>query len=81
MEDITFVDLVGPAVPASWLNSVNNLANKLSNSYTVATLPTGFAGARTLVTDATATAFASTPTGGGANKVPVYWDGASWKIG
>jgi hypothetical protein len=52
--------------------------------YTVATLPsaaTSGAGARAFVSDANATTFASTVAGGGANKVPVYSDGANWKIG
>jgi hypothetical protein len=52
--------------------------------YTVATLPsavTSGVGARAFVSDATATTFASTVAGGGANKVPVYSDGTNWKIG
>jgi len=52
--------------------------------YTVATLPsavTSGTGARAFVSDATATTFASTVAGGGANKVPVYSDGTNWKIG
>lgn len=52
--------------------------------YTVATLPsavTSGVGARSFVSDATATTFASTVAGGGANKVPVYSDGTNWKIG
>jgi hypothetical protein len=52
--------------------------------YTVATLPsaaTSGIGARTFVSDANATTFASTVVGGGANKVPVYSDGTNWKIG
>lgn len=51
---------------------------------TVAQLPaaaTAGVGARATVTDATATTFASTVAGGGANKVPVYSDGTNWKIG
>lgn len=51
---------------------------------TVANLPTGVAGARAFVTDATVAAsgnFAVAVTGGGANNVPVYHDGTSWKIG
>ena len=51
---------------------------------TVSGLPsasTAGEGARAFVTDATATTFASTVTGGGANKVPVYSDGTNWKIG
>jgi len=52
--------------------------------YTVATLPsavTSGVGARAFVSDANATTFASTVASGGANKVPVYSDGANWKIG
>jgi hypothetical protein len=50
-------------------------------TFTVATLPTGVAGARSFVTDATATTFASVVAGGGANGVPVYHDGTNWRIG
>lgn len=51
---------------------------------TVANLPsaaTAGAGARAFVTDATATTFASTVAGGGANSVPVYSDATNWRIG
>lgn len=51
---------------------------------TVSGLPsasTAGAGARAVVTDATATTFASTVTGGGANTVPVFSDGTNWMIG
>lgn len=51
---------------------------------TVAALPsasTAGAGARAMVSDATATTFASTVSGGGANKVPVVSDGTDWLIG
>lgn len=54
------------------------------SAVTVANLPsaaTAGAGARATVTDATATTFASTVAGGGANIVPVYSDGTNWKIG
>ena len=50
----------------------------------VASLPsasTAGAGARSFVTDATATTFATTVAGGGANKVPVVSDGTNWIIG
>jgi hypothetical protein len=53
-------------------------------SQTVANLPTGADvgfGARTFVTDANATTFRSVVAGGGANTVPVYWDGSDWRIG
>ena len=51
---------------------------------TVSTLPTPTAallGARSFVTDATATTFNSIVAGGGANAVPVYCDGAAWRVG
>jgi len=55
---------------------------------TVATLPAAsapFKGVRLFVKDATAAAstsnFSSTVTGGGANTVPVWCDGAAWRIG
>lgn len=39
------------------------------------------AGARSFVTDATATTFASIVAGGGSTGVPVYSDGTNWRIG
>jgi len=53
-------------------------------SMTVANLAsaaTAGAGARAFVTDATATTFLTTVSGGGANKVPVVSDGTNWLIG
>ena len=54
-------------------------------AYTVATLPASPAlGATAMVTDATlglAAGLGLAPVGGGANKTPVYSDGAGWKIG
>jgi hypothetical protein len=44
----------------------------------VATPTKGFTA---FVTDATATTFASIVAGGGANNVPVYYDGTNWRIG
>jgi hypothetical protein len=41
----------------------------------------GNAGARAFITDGSSTTFAATVAGGGANKVPVYSDGAVWKVG
>lgn len=51
---------------------------------TVAQLPsaaTAGAGARAMVTNATATTFNSVVAGGGANIVPVFSDGTNWRIG
>jgi hypothetical protein len=76
-----------------YFNQVDNILGQLSTAsgiipaltvYTVATLPsavTSGVGARSFVSDATATTFASNVAGGGANKVPVYSDGTNWKVG
>lgn len=51
---------------------------------TVATLPVGILGGRATVTDSTAAITAgigAIVVGGGTFKVPVFWDGANWRIG
>jgi hypothetical protein len=54
----------------------------LAGTYLVAALPTPSAApSRAFVTDANATTFASIVAGGGANTVPVYFDGTNWRIG
>jgi hypothetical protein len=54
----------------------------LGGPTTVAGLPiASVAGSRNFVTDATATTFNSVVAGGGSNNVPVFFDGASWRIG
>lgn len=65
-----------------WLTAYIGVVKQ--TAYTVATLPsasTSGNGAKAFVSDATATTFASTVAGGGANSVPVYSDGTNWKIG
>lgn len=47
----------------------------------VSELPVATAGVRGFVTDSNATTFASVAAGGGANGVPVYFDGTDWRIG
>jgi hypothetical protein len=59
--------------------TVNGLLKQ--QTYTVATLPTGSAGARSFVTDALAPSFGVAVASGGAVGVPVYHDGTSWKVG
>lgn len=52
--------------------------------YTVATLPSAAgigAGARSFVTDATASTFFSIVAGGGVFAIPVFSDGVNWRIG
>jgi hypothetical protein len=65
---------------SNWRFTAFGAAHQLQT--TVALLPAaGNSGRRAFVTDATATTFASTVAGGGANRVPVYDDGSNWKIG
>jgi hypothetical protein len=42
---------------------------------------TAGAGARNFVTDANAATFNTVVAAGGSNKVPVFSDGTSWRIG
>jgi hypothetical protein len=53
-----------------------NLIPTVSQLYSVASV-----GSRTIVSDATATTFNSIVAGGGANIVPVWFDGTNWRIG
>ena len=58
---------------------------------TIQTQPTTFsqlpnpttagAGARAFITDGSTATFAAIVAGGGANKIPVYSDGANWRVG
>lgn len=59
--------------------TVNGLLKQQTK--TVATLPTGSAGSRSFVTDASLPVFGANVAGGGAVGVPVYHDGTSWKVG
>ena len=55
-----------------------------TNAMTVANLPsaaTAGAGARAFVTDANSTTFNAALVGGSTNAVPVFSDGAVWKVG
>jgi len=58
------------------------IANKpvVFKDYTVATLPAGTNNMRAFVTDALAPVFGVAVVGGGAVRIPVYYDGA-WKVG
>jgi len=69
-----------------YFNQLNAAVSLLQvpSVYLVADLPSAVdsgTGTRLFVTDATATTFASTVVGGGANKVPVYSNGTNWKVG
>jgi hypothetical protein len=54
-------------------------ANRLKN-YTVSTLPAGVEGYLCYVTDALTPTWNATVVGGGAVKIPVFFDGTSWKV-
>ena len=60
---------------AKWINSGTQTVAALAAAATAG------AGARAVVTDASATTFHSIVAGGGANVVPVFSDGTNWRIG
>jgi hypothetical protein len=63
-------------------DAANNPLMRFASTTTVASLPTcnsTIQGSFNFVTDATAPTYNATLTGGGAVKVPVFCDGASWK--
>ena len=62
-------------VGAKWIN------NGTQTVAALAAAATAGAGARAVVTDASATTFHSIVAGGGANVVPVFSDGTNWRIG
>ena len=56
----------------------------LGSVYLVANLPPTAAvsaGARAFVTDSSVTTFNTIVAGGGANGVPVFFDGTNWRVG
>jgi hypothetical protein len=57
--------------------SINDI-NANYCGYTVATLPAGTLGRRAYVTDATTPTYGATLVGGGAVKVPVFYNGTAW---
>lgn len=78
--DLEIYDTAASAVRVS----ITTNGSLKSQVKTVATLPnaaTEGAGARSFVSDANATTFASIVAGGGSNNVPVYSDGTNWRIG
>lgn len=66
------------------LTALQSLAPTTIGVSTVAGLPaaaTAGQGARRMVTDANSTTFNSVVAGGGANIVPVFSNGTTWRIG
>lgn len=76
---VTF-DSFGSGAGFTFNDPIINTVPIRSNDYTVATLPTGVNNMRTFVTDALAPAWGVAVVGGGAVRVPVYFDG-TWKVG
>lgn len=58
-----------------------NFVPQVMPLYTSATIPPGILGAKAMVTDATSATFNAVYTGGGANVVPVFFNGSNWRIG
>ncbi len=65
-------------VPTGTQNAEFQGVVKISNGYTVATLPAGAVGQRAYVTDALAPTFLGTLTGGGSVVTPVFHNGTAW---
>lgn len=72
-------NIVIGATSGTSTTTINGLLKQQTK--TVATLPTGSAGARSFVTNALAPSFGAAVVGGGTVGVPVYYDGTSWKVG
>lgn len=74
------IAVLDAAVPKALVTKEWVEAKAIGQGYTVATLPAGTQGMRAYVTDATATTFYSIVAGGGANVVPVFYNGTNWVI-
>lgn len=74
----TIAAAIDPSAALTWTGKQTfSLPIKLAG-YTVATLPAGTIGDRAYVTDATAPTYNGALVGGGAVKVPVFFNGVSW---
>ena len=62
-------------------DTTNNEIIATGLQYTVATLPTPYAGMRCFVTDALTPTFGTTVVGGGAVFMPVFYNGTNWTVG
>jgi hypothetical protein len=87
-QDVPVIDPRSGLMAIEWYDALKNLEKlglldlALAPTLTVSQLPAaGNRSANNFVTDATATTFGTIVAGGGANKVPVYDDGAAWRIG
>lgn len=80
----TAVDMSGGAGGVAFGRTVRVLKGTLAQATSALSLYADDVGARATITDATVTAsgnFGAVITGGGANIVPAYHDGANWRIG
>ncbi len=76
---------LAPGVFAVGTGAAGNISGTLkaavlgtTTAYTVATLPTGFTGARAYVTDATSCSLNGALTGAGSTPCPVWYNGSTW---
>jgi hypothetical protein len=68
----------------SYIDSIGyRMRVPITEPTTFAQLPTDWPkeGMRGYITDGSTTTFHATVTGGGANKVPVFYDGSNWRVG
>jgi len=63
------------------ITSVGTLVKIVLSVYTVATLPAGSVGSRSMVNDGLTPVFGSAVVGGGTVTVPVYYTGTAWFVG
>lgn len=68
-------------LPIGLVGGAGLIRSSVHGAYTVATLPAGSIGMRTMVTDAVTPTFMATLTGGGAVKTPVVHNGTAWIVG
>lgn len=74
----------GGQVTAGSIRSIFRSHPMITGGYAVATLPTGVQGDRAFVSDSNAAFTAgigAVVSSGGANVVPVFFDGTNWRIG
>lgn len=78
--EVNAVSLTNVIIDAESTGKTVITRNYLTRGFIVSGLPSGTVGDRAYVTDANATTFMSTVSGGGSNIVPVFYNGTNWVI-